>query len=87
MFDMHDGAEHNKDGCSYSNELECQLIMKICSLLLEVKTSASIGIITPYRAQAKMIQTSIKSRYIKYDYSDIHGCTTLVVHVAHDRIK
>ena len=71
---MHNGTEHSKDGCSYSNELECQLIMKMCSLLLEVKTSASIGIITPYKAQARMIQTSIKSRYVNYYHCDIHKC-------------
>ena len=63
MFDLHDGAEHIKDGFSYTNELECQLIIKICNTLLEVTTSSNIGIITPYKAQTKMIQMYIKSRY------------------------
>jgi len=68
VFDLHNGVEVSRDGCSYSNELECQLIMEICDLLLEVTTSANIGIITPYKAQARMIQMNIKSRY---DISDM----------------
>lgn len=63
VFDLHNGAEHIKDGSSYSNKLECQLIVKICKTLLEVASSSNIGIITPYKAQTRMIQTYIKSRY------------------------
>ena len=60
VFDLENGIEHVKDGYSYINELECQLIIKICDLLLEVASSSNIGIITPYRAQAKMIEMEIK---------------------------
>ena len=62
VFDLCHGVEHSKDGCSYSNELECQLTMKICSLLFEVTTSASIGIITPYKAQARMIEMNVAKK-------------------------
>ena len=65
MFDLYNGTEDVKDGSSYSNELECQLIIKICNLLLEVVTAASIGIIAPYKAQVKMIQKNV----ISYRYT------------------
>ena len=64
LFDSDQSVEDSRDGCSFSNVLECKLIMEICNLLLRRNLPhANIGIITPYRAQTKLIQSSLEWRY------------------------
>ena len=73
LFDSDQSVEDSRDGHSFSNVIECKLILEICNLLLGKNLPhANIGIITPYRAQTKLIQSSLERRYWY-----IHMCMTL----------
>jgi len=63
LFDSDESVEDSRDGCSFSNAIECKLILEICNLLLRKELPhANIGIITPYKAQAKLIQSYLERR-------------------------
>lgn len=44
--------------------MECQLVLEICQLLLDSEVVPSaIGIITPYKAQEKVIKRELQKRW------------------------
>lgn len=76
IFDLKYGKENRQDGRSFMNEAEANLVRQILLVVLaKLPNNSSIGVITPYKGQKRLITNKINS--VKNDKNitiDVNTC-------------
>ena len=60
VFDVTVGHEESKEEGSIFNMAEASLVLKLCKVLLRDLKCSQIGVITPYKAQERIIKAQLK---------------------------